>query len=101
MLAIASGLATILCFFVARETYAPVLLERKAARLRKSTGNQQLKSKMDLGITVVELWKRSLLRPMKLMFLSMICALMSLYMAIVYGKLAAHSPTTSTNLFSS
>lgn len=40
---------------------------------------------MDLGITVKQLWARSLLRPMKLMFLSVICALMSLYMAIVYG----------------
>ena len=85
MLAIAAGASMIWCFIFARETYAPVLLERKAKRLRKETGNQNLVSKLDLGITPTELWKRSLLRPNKLMFLSPICALMSLYMAIIYG----------------
>lgn len=73
------------CFIFARETYAPILLERKAAKLRKETGNTALRSKLDLGITTSEMWKRSLMRPTKLMFLSLICALMSLYLAIVYG----------------
>ena len=85
VLAIAVGAATILSLAFARETYAPVLLERKAKRLRKETGNPDLRSKLDLGISPKELWKRSLLRPTKLMFLSPICALMSLYLAIVYG----------------
>lgn len=87
VLAIAIGVATILCALVARETYAPVLLERKTQRLRKETGNPDLRSKLDLGITPRELWKRSLVRPTKLMFLSPICALMSLYLSIVYGTL--------------
>ena len=87
VLTIAVGVATVLCFLISRETYGPVLLERKAKRLRKETGNPNLVSKLDLGITPTELWKRSLIRPMKLMFLSVICALMSLYMAIVYGIL--------------
>lgn len=77
---------TIIAFLVLRETYGPCLLGRKTKRLIKETGNTNLKSKLDLGITVAELWKRSLLRPMKLMFLSLICALMSLYMAICYGQ---------------
>ncbi len=81
----ASGFALLWCLIFARETYAPILLERKVQRLRKETGNPNLRSKLDLGITPKELWKRSLLRPMKLMFLSLICALMSLYLAIVYG----------------
>lgn len=85
VLSIAAGLSLVWCFIFARETYAPVLLERKAVQLRKETGNQNLVSKLDLGITTKELWKRSLLRPMKLMFLSLICALMSVYLAIVYG----------------
>lgn len=85
LLVIASGVATICCFVFARETYAPVLLEKKAKRLRKETGNQDLVSKLDLKITTAELWKRSLVRPLKLMFLSLICALMSVYLAIVYG----------------
>lgn len=87
VLAIAIGAATILCLLVARETYAPVLLERKTKRLRKETGNTELRSKLDLGIPPKELWKRSLVRPTKLMFLSPICALMTLYLSIVYGIL--------------
>lgn len=87
VLAIAIGAATIGCFLVARETYAPVLLERKTKRLRKETGNEDLVSKLDLGITPKQLWIRSLVRPAKLMFLSPICALMSLYLAIIYGIL--------------
>jgi MFS family permease len=85
VLAICAAFAMLWCLIFARETYAPVLLERKAKKLRKDTGNPDLKSRLDLGITPAELWKRSLLRPMKLMFLSLICALMSLYLAIVYG----------------
>jgi hypothetical protein len=46
-----------------------------------------LRSKMDLGITPKELWRRSLTRPSKLMVLSPICALMSFYMAVVYAIL--------------
>lgn len=85
MLAMCSGFATIWTFAFARETYAPILLERKAKRMRKETGNPNLVSKLDLGINTGQLWKRSLLRPLKLMFLSLICAMMSLYLAIVYG----------------
>ena len=85
LLTIASGFATIINFLVARETYAPVLLEQKAKRLRKETGNPNLVSKLDLGISTKELWKRSLLRPAKLLFLSPICAFMSIYLAVVYG----------------
>lgn len=62
VLAIAIGAATILTFLVARESYAPVLLERKTQRLRKETGNPNLISKLDLGIPPKELWKRSLIR---------------------------------------
>jgi MFS family permease len=68
-----------------RETYAPVLLKRKAARLRKETGNPNLVSKSDEGLTPTELLKRSIVRPMKLLLLSPIVFLLSTFCALVFG----------------
>lgn len=70
-----------------RESYAPVLLERKAKRLRRETGNTNLRSKMDDGLVPKQLFRNAIVRPTKLLFLSPICSLMSLYIAIVYGTL--------------
>jgi predicted MFS family arabinose efflux permease len=69
-----------------KETYPIVLLERKAARLRKSTGNPNLRSSMTLQISPAALFKRTLFRPIR-MFLSPIVLTLSTYMAFVYGLL--------------
>jgi len=70
-----------------RETYASTILARKAARLRKETGNMNLRSKLDLQLPPKKLFMRAIVRPTKLMFLSPICALMSFYMAFTYAIL--------------
>ena len=85
VIAIATGVVTIAGFFVMRETYAPTLLERKAKKLRKETGNLNLRSKLAIDLPPKQLFVQAIIRPMKLMVLSPICALMSLYMAIVYA----------------
>jgi len=85
LIAIAEGVFSILGVIVMRETYAPVILARKAARLRKQTGNEALRSKLDTGLSPKELLVRSLIRPTKMLVLSPIVALMSIYMALVYG----------------
>ncbi|KAF2842930.1 MFS general substrate transporter [Patellaria atrata CBS 101060] len=87
VIVIVSGGINCLSIFVMRETYAPIILERKAIKLRKETGNHALRSKLDSGITRKELWKRSIFRPTKMLFRSPIVALTSLYMAVVYGVL--------------
>ncbi|KAI9827415.1 MAG: hypothetical protein M1819_006956 [Sarea resinae] len=87
VLAIASGVLTILGFFILRETYAPVLLGRKAKKLQKETGNPNLRSKMDNGMTTGELFKITIIRPMKLLIFSPIVFSLSLFMAVVYGYL--------------
>ncbi|KAJ9626354.1 hypothetical protein H2203_003986 [Taxawa tesnikishii (nom. ined.)] len=84
-LAIVSGVCCICCFFFTRETYAPVLLARKAAKLRKETGNTALHSKLDNGLSPRDLFKRSIVRPTKMLLLSPIVAAMSVYMAVAYG----------------
>ncbi|KAK6436337.1 hypothetical protein LTR95_007468 [Oleoguttula sp. CCFEE 5521] len=87
VLAIAIGIMAIIGLFTMQETYGPTLLARKTKKLQKQTGNMALRSKLDLGLTPRQVFLRSIVRPLKLMFLSPICALMSLYMAVVYGIL--------------
>lgn len=88
VLAIAIGVVSIGAAPVIRETYAPVLLERKTRRLRKETGNSNLRSKLELNLPPKEVFIRAITRPTKLLFLSPICGLMSLYMGT---KSTAHS----------
>ncbi|KAI4160852.1 MAG: hypothetical protein LQ342_005377 [Letrouitia transgressa] len=70
-----------------RESYATVILERKARRLRKETGNPHLRSVLDTGKEPKELLQFSLVRPLKMLFMSPIVFLLSLYMATIYGYL--------------
>jgi hypothetical protein len=70
-----------------RESYAYVILKWKTKRLQKETGNLNLRSTLDTGKTPKELLTFSIVRPVKMLFLSPIVFVVSLYMAIVYGYL--------------
>lgn len=70
-----------------RESYACVILQRKTRRLQKETGNPHLRSALATGKTPKEEFKSAIVRPLKMLFLSPIIFLMSLYMAMVYGYL--------------
>ncbi len=70
-----------------RESYPYVILQRKTSRLRKETGIPHLRSALDTGRDPKELFKLSIVRPIKMLFLSPIVFLISLYMATVYGYL--------------
>jgi len=83
VLAIAIGVVSLGAAPIIRETYAPVLLERKTKRLRKETGNPNLRSKLEQNLTPKEVFIRAISRPTKLLFLSPICDLMSLYMGMI------------------
>jgi MFS family permease len=74
-------------FFFLRETYEITLLNQKAARLRKEIGNPHLRSALDLGLTPRALFKKSIVRPMKMLLFSPIVLALSTYMAFVYGLL--------------
>jgi MFS family permease len=87
VLAMVSGAASTVALILLRETYSPVILARKAARLRKETGNQALRSKLDTGISHKECFKLAIVRPMKMLLLSPIVASLSWYMAVAYGLL--------------
>jgi hypothetical protein len=70
-----------------RETYPIVLLERKATKLRKETGNPAYRSKLASSLSPQKLIQHTIIRPLKLLFLSPIVTAMCIYIAIMYGLL--------------
>jgi multidrug resistance protein len=86
VIAIASGVMTIVAVLFVQESYPYVLLARKTQRLRKETGNTHLRSALDTGKAPRQLFAFSIFRPIK-MLLSPIVFILSLYAAIVYSYL--------------
>ena len=87
ILAIEVGSLAITMMIFAKETYAPVLLQRRVERLRKDTGNELLHSKLDSGLSPFAYFKQSIVRPLRLLIFSPLCTVYAFYVAIVYGYL--------------
>ncbi|KAK7229792.1 hypothetical protein V2G26_001962 [Clonostachys chloroleuca] len=87
VLAIISGVMALASFFLMKETYAPAILKKKTKRLRKETGNESLRSKLESNIPKKELFKRAILRPARLLIFSPICTIFAVYIMVVYGYL--------------
>ena len=87
-MAIFTGVIWIAASLYVPETYAPVLLRKRATKLSAMTG-KVYKSKLDLSITapMSEQVKTTLLRPWILLFREPIVFLTAIYLAIVYGTL--------------
>ncbi|OKL59038.1 hypothetical protein UA08_05590 [Talaromyces atroroseus] len=62
---------------VMKETYAPVILRKKAARLRKETGDSRWHCRYDYKVPLIETMKTNLSRPI----------FWNLYIGVVYGIL--------------
>jgi len=82
-----SGFFGILSLIFMRETYAAVILQRKTLRLQKETGNLELRSKLDVGLSPKDFFMRSIVRPAKMLIFSPIVLATSLYIGVVYGYL--------------
>ncbi|EFE39468.1 MFS multidrug transporter, putative [Trichophyton verrucosum HKI 0517] len=87
VLSIASGVVALNTFIWLNESYHPAILARKTKRLIKKTGNTNLRSALDSGQKPKDLFFQSIVRPTKMLFLSPIVFLLSLYAAVVYGYL--------------
>lgn len=88
-MAIFTGVLWIVGSFTIPETYTPVILRRRAAKLSKITG-KVYKSKMEIDkgpTSVKQEFKTALGRPWVLLFREPIVLLLSIYMAIIYGTL--------------
>lgn len=82
-----SGAVTLVSFVVLRETYPPVLLERKAARLRKATGSNRYQSRLKPEGSRTECILKAIVRPARMFIFSPIVMSMCIYVAILYGLL--------------
>lgn len=88
LIAMLSGLAWILGFFCMPETYSPVLLRKRAVKLFEATGKiYRSRYEAKEVISGRKIFRKSLIRPWKLLFSEPIVFLLSLYLAIVYGTL--------------
>ena len=88
-LAIFNGLIWIFGSLIVPETYAPVLLRKRAERLSQTTG-KVYRSKLDIErgkVSTKTAFGTALKRPWILLFAEPIVLLLSIYMAIVYGTL--------------
>lgn len=80
-----SAITAIVGFIFLRETYAPTLLERKASRLRKETGNPDIQAASKSPLPLQQLIFLAIMRPMRLLCTSPVSIVMALYMGLIYG----------------
>ncbi|RAK73873.1 MFS transporter [Aspergillus fijiensis CBS 313.89] len=83
---ILSGVALILSCIL-KETYGPIILQQKAARLRKETGESRWWCRYDQKASLKELLTVNLSRPFVMAVTEPICIFWNIYIAIVYGIL--------------
>lgn len=89
LMAILSGVLWVLGSIFVPETYAPVLLRKRATELSKRTG-KIYKTSVDIEkgeISATKILSIALIRPWILLFREPIVLILSIYMAIVYGTL--------------
>ncbi|POS76602.1 hypothetical protein DHEL01_v205009 [Diaporthe helianthi] len=82
-----------------RETHPKILLDRKTARLRASTGNMELRSKMvTRRLTARHVLISTLIKPCELLIKSPILLVISIYVALIFGTMYLLF-TTFTSVF--
>ncbi|CZR58586.1 related to multidrug resistant protein [Phialocephala subalpina] len=84
-LIIVTGTVFIISILFLRETSPLILLERRAARLRKSTGNISLKSALKSPLSPRQNFRTSIIRPTKMLIFSPIILGLSVLTAVIYG----------------
>lgn len=83
-------LGFVLVFVFFEETYAPVILVRKAATLRRQTRNWGIHAKQDeVEVDLTELLRSNFARPIVMLVTEPILLLVSLYISFVYGLMYA------------
>lgn len=87
ILCILNGTAAVCGIIFYRETYSPVLLKQKAKRLRKESGNPDLKTIYDIadGETVLSRFTLNIKRPITLLMTHPMVIGLGSFMAFTYG----------------
>lgn len=72
------------------ETYAPVILKRRAKKLRKETGNDKIMTEQEaVGLSIKELINSCLLRPLKFAATEPVLDMVCFYVCLIYSLLYA------------
>ncbi|KAJ6127013.1 hypothetical protein N7523_002625 [Penicillium sp. IBT 18751x] len=72
------------------ETYAPVILKRRAAKLRKETGNPNIITEQEQKkLTIRDIARTSLIRPITMIMTEPVLDLMCMYIVLIYSMLYA------------
>ncbi|CAI4482123.1 hypothetical protein SCRG_00881 [Saccharomyces cerevisiae RM11-1a] len=72
------------------ETYAPVILKRKATRLRKETGNPKIMTEQEAqGVSMSEMMRACLLRPLYFAVTEPVLVATCFYVCLIYSLLYA------------
>ncbi|KAL3459051.1 MFS general substrate transporter [Aspergillus heterothallicus] len=72
------------------ETYAPVILKRRAAKLRKQTGNPHIITEQEKHKpTLKDILRTSLIRPITMILTEPVLDLMCMYIVLIYAMLYA------------
>ncbi|KAL8654466.1 MAG: hypothetical protein Q9226_003425 [Calogaya cf. arnoldii] len=88
LVAIMGFLAFGLDLLFLEETYPPIVLQQKAATLRRRTLNWGIHAKQEeIEVDFRELVTKNFSRPLRLLFTEPIVLLLSIYMAFIYGLL--------------
>lgn len=83
---ILAGVATCI-MATTKETYAPMILQAKAARLRKDTDDERWWTRYDVKLSKLELLRINLYRPFYLSFTEPILWFFNLWISLIYGIL--------------
>ncbi|KAK3382760.1 major facilitator superfamily domain-containing protein [Lasiosphaeria ovina] len=85
---IAAFVVWVLITFTVPETYTPTILDRRAKKMRRETGDADYVTEQDLDLRpFFERLGIFLIRPFQLLFRELIVLLISLYMSVLYGLL--------------
>jgi MFS family permease len=80
-----SGISTLISLIVQRETYEPVLPERRTKHLRKTLHRPELYHRYSHKTINRAYFAQTIIRPLRMLFLSPIVLITSIYVGLVYG----------------
>ncbi|OOF93534.1 hypothetical protein ASPCADRAFT_209487 [Aspergillus carbonarius ITEM 5010] len=85
---IADGLIQVAGLFFLRETYAPVILKKRAQKLRKETNDPDYQTEFERqNKTLGQVMRSALIRPFRLLATQPIVQALAAYMAFIYGTM--------------
>uniref|UniRef100_A0A060TD96 ARAD1D46156p n=1 Tax=Blastobotrys adeninivorans TaxID=409370 RepID=A0A060TD96_BLAAD len=85
-----AGACSLAMVLLVPETYAPVILKKRAKKLRKETGNESIMTEQEQDkMTLMDTIRACLIRPVYMMLTEPVLDLMNIYIMLIYSILYA------------